>query len=223
MKASLRTYDTPGGLLHINKVTDQILHLEYKDRESLCSAFLRVSEASESPEFKGKIFTLGQYRKWYSSYYGTWTYLKDWSGFNIPSKEFKPFIEGLFDPLGVGEAELIEMLKYKDGEYCVIGTYKGGDSDVLEHEICHALYATNKEYKAQVDAALAKYEGKLDDLKKVLTVELGYNEAVVMDECHAYICESFQWLKDKKIPFPDVLRIELQAIKSNFTPNKEKS
>lgn len=201
----------PTGLKKIVKISDQITALTYKDRMSLCQAFCRIEEYYESPEFQGRVFTLGEYRKWYSDRYGSWSYYKDWSGFNIPSDAFKPFFEGMFDPLDVSESEIVDLFKYKEGHFCVIGTFEGGDSDVFEHEICHAMYATNESYKAEVDSLLEKYD--LSTLKKHLMAELGYNESVVMDECHAYICESNKWLDEKKIEYPRDLVNLLKNVK----------
>jgi hypothetical protein len=207
------------GLKKTEKISDQVTLLVYKDRESLCSALCRIEEHYESPEFKGKIFTLGQYREWYSSQFGAWSYYKDWSGFNIPSESFEPFFKGSFDPLSEAEAEVIELFKYKTGKFCVIGTFEGGDSDVYEHEICHALYATNEDYKVEALTAVNKYE--LKELKSFLA-DLGYNKSTIPDECHAYICESFQYLKEKNIYFPEELMNELQAIKKHYRSTLKK-
>ena len=216
--ASLRTYNTVGGIVKIDKVSEQITLVTYKDRESLCKAFLRVEEHYESPEFKDKVFTLGQYRQWYCQRYGSWTYYKDWSGFNIPSAAFKLFNEGLFDPLEPAEQELVDLFKHKPGTFCVIGTFEGGDADVYEHEICHAMFATNDSYKTEVLAALAKYDNQLEALKKTIVDVLGYNESVLLDECHAYVCESTEWLQKKGVSYPQELHVELKSIKQKYKP-----
>jgi hypothetical protein len=215
-KATLRNYDLPSGLKNIVRVSDLVTQVVYTDRTSLCSALCRIEEHYESPEFKGKVFTLGQYKKWYSAFYGAWTYHYDWSGFNIPSAAFEPFFNGLFDPLTPAEQELVDLFRHKEGPFCVIGTFIGCDPDVYEHEICHAMYSTDPLYKLQVDAALADHLEELAPLKKVIIEDLGYNEAVAMDECHAYICESSSWLDEKKIPYPAALKEKLQGIKAHF-------
>lgn len=212
--AELRDYNAETGLKKVKKISNQITLLVYKDRESLCKAFCRVEEYYESPEFAGKIFTMGEYRRWYTERYGAWTYFRDWSGFNIPSDAFEPFNKGLFDPLDTSERELVDLFKYKEGQFCVIGTFEGCDPDVYDHEICHALYATNVDYKLEVDNAMTGFD--LTDLKKALMDDLGYNESVVMDECHAYICESNAWLDEKKIDYPKELVNILKGIKAKY-------
>jgi len=212
--ANMRTYDSPTGLKKIVKISDSITMLVYTTREALCKALCRIEEHYESPEFKGKIFTLGQYREWYSSRYGAWTYYKDWSGFNIPGASLDLFNRGLFDPLEPEESEVIDLFRHKTGTFCIIGTFEGGDADVFEHEICHAMFCTNPEYKSEVLEALSEFDNGLGALKKMLIDDLGYNESVLLDECHAYVCESSDWLKEKGIDFPEELVQILKEIKA---------
>lgn len=198
------------GLKKIVKISEQVTLLVYETREQLTSALCRIEEHDDSPEFAGKIFTLGQYREWYSRQFGSWSYYRDWSGFNIPSESFTQFFNGMFDPLSSAEAEVIELFRYKPGKFCVIGTFEGGDPDVYEHEICHAMFATNPAYQNEVLNAVHKYD--LPELRQKLR-DMGYGERVIDDECHAYICESTAWLKEKGILYPEALTVELQAIK----------
>ena len=66
--------------LHIKKITDKIILVSADSQEELNRTFLRFQEHYESPEWKGKIFTDGQFRAWYSEKYGANTYERDWSG-----------------------------------------------------------------------------------------------------------------------------------------------
>lgn len=219
MKAQGRNYDSLSGLTKLEKISESIILIEYDSRQSLCSALVRFEEHYEGAEYRGKIFTLGEYRRWYCLFYGAWTYEKDWSGFNIPAHAFKPFFEGLFDPLTDAEAEIVEMLRPKAGNYCVIGTFVGGEPDVFEHEICHAMFSTNGEYKAHVLDILKDYEEELVDLKVLLKDVLGYGDNVILDECHAYICESSEFLIESKISFPEECRSRLQELKAKYREN----
>jgi hypothetical protein len=207
------------GLIEITKVSDSIISFKYKDRDSLCSAMCRIEESYESPEFAKKVFTLGQYRQWYSERFGAWTYNRDWSGFNIPSDSLKPFFDGMFDPLTESEAEIVELLKYRKSKFCLIGTFEGCDDDVYEHEICHALFSTNDGYKQDVLAVLEEYRYDLDHLKKHLRDDLGYGDNVILDECHAYISESWEWIEEKGIVVTGLIEIneKLQGIKDKYT------
>lgn len=211
----VRHFNENTGLVKTTKVSDQITLLVYNSRESLCAAFCRIEEHYESPEFRDKIFTLGQYREWYSKEFGAWSYYKDWSGFNIPAPAFRLFFSGHFDPLSPAEAEIIDLFKYKTGNFAVIGTFEGGDADVYEHEICHAMFATNVEYQLDVKAAIYRFYDEMAELREYLK-DLGYNDFVIDDECHAYICESFAYLQEKKVSYPKDLTPILQQIKKQY-------
>lgn len=202
------------GLKRIEKISDHILLVEYETQEQLCKALLRPEEHYESPEFKDRIFTLGQFREWYSRRFGAWTYYSDWSGFNIPGHIFRPFIDGLFDPLGPAEMEIVDLVRYKKDRFCLIGTYEGSSPDIYEHEICHALFATSDGYKSEVLRLLKPYP--LKELKKILKDDYGYADSVILDECHAYISESSEWLDEKEIPYPSELKIALRKLKRKY-------
>lgn len=201
------------GLFQVSVVSNSVILFKYETQAQLCSAFLRFEEYYESPEWKGKVFTLGQYREWYSKFRGTWSYLKDWSGFNVPSSAMQVFINGLFDPLTAAEAELLDFVRYKQGPFCVIGTSKDSASDVYEHEICHAMFSLNEGYREAVLSLIAEHD--LTELRTHLR-GMGYNESVIDDECHAYLCESHAFLDAEKISYPPKLPGELKATKARF-------
>ena len=188
----------------------KILTIIFDTQEELTKSFCRVQEYYESPEFKDKIFTLGQYRKWYIEKYGQWSYYTDWSGFNIPIKTLAPFNEGLFDPLLPEEVTLLEKIKENPEVEYIIATYTEARADVMPHEIAHAMFATNPEYRKSVLTLINSYD--LSELKKHI-LELGYSESVLEDECHAYILESHEYLEDKKIKYPTELLVYLIDLK----------
>lgn len=171
--------------MQITKISEEILHVHYQEQEALTRAFCRIQESFESPnpDFKGQPFTLGQYRVWYTEVYGAWTYYTDWNGFNIPSESLKPFIEGLYDPLTPEEKELISVLRYRNGEYYLIGTHE--DDNAFPHEICHALYCVNEPYREDMTEAVENLTNT-DSLENKL-LELGYSEDSLTDEMHAYL------------------------------------
>ena len=154
----------------------------------LGNTFIRFQEYYESPnpDFKNKIFTVGQVRNWYSVQYGCDSYHKDWIGFNFPSKVLDPFRKGLFDPLTNEENILLDLLKYRHDNFYIIGAQ---DDNVLRHELAHALYSNNTKYSQAIDSIIAKYK---KDLKKIIChiVDKGYDISVVNDEIQAYITDN---------------------------------
>lgn len=82
---------------HIREPLENILEVHFDDPHDCAATFLRFQEHYESPEFRGKIFTLEEYQRWYIAHSprgqttGAFTYEEDWTGFNIPSEILDPF------------------------------------------------------------------------------------------------------------------------------------
>jgi len=170
------------------EILKNIFLLEFETQLDLTSTFLRFQEHYESPEFRGKLFTLEQYKNWYIKIKGDFTYYTDWSGFNIPSYVLTPFYEGKFNPLSESEKQILELLKDIPQPFYVIGVYDVPDDKqmkhLLEHEIAHRLFYTEPKYREKVLEILEKYN--LDELKDWLRSLDGYHEEVLIDEAHAF-------------------------------------
>jgi hypothetical protein len=157
-------------------------------QEELGLTFMRFQEHYESanPNFRDNIFTLGQLRHWYSETYGANNYHTTWIGFNFPSKVLIPFRDGLFDPLTVEENKLLELFRYRRDNFYIIGAQ---NNSTLRHELSHALYASNKKYKLEIDTFLKKNQKKLKDTNTYI-LEKGYCKEVLNDEIQAYITDN---------------------------------
>ena len=201
----------------VKKVTDHIIHIVYYDQEDCGDAFLRFQEHYESPNpnFRGKIFTTGQYRDWYSQENGGNTYQIDWGGYNVPSYVFDPFVKGLFDPLDDDEAEIVDLVRYRTDKFYVIGTYVGGEESI-DHEVCHGLYYTVPKYKEAVDAVLDEWD--LSELEEYI-LGLGYCQEVLKDECHAYVSADPDYLEENGVIIGKELHNALRRIKKRFFKN----
>src|SRR3989344_7037797 len=132
------------------KIADKVYLLDFKNQHDISSTFIRFQEYYESPEFKGKIFTLKEYKKWYRKWKGKFSYYSDWSGFNIPSKTLKPFYDGKFDPLSKEEEKLLSLFKKEKGDFYIIGVFGNLKTSAFRHEVAHGLFYTNKEYRRKV-------------------------------------------------------------------------
>ncbi len=189
------------------KLFDKVVLLMYETSADAAKAFVRVQEHYEcqDDDFRGKTFTLGEFREWYTDKTGQWSYYKDWQGFNVPCEKFAAFLNGSFDPLMQEEAELIELVRYLDPAFYIIGLGKDADADVLGHEVAHALYATDLKYRENVHRICAEYDADrqgIEDWKgtEALLAKLtamGYGENVLFDECHAYLAASRDWLREQ--------------------------
>jgi len=181
----------------VKEIIPHIYQLEFTNHYDCAMYFLRFQEYYESPKFFRQSFTLVDYMEWYAKEYnkdyrGCFTYPRDWSGFNVPSHCLIPFIE---DPKMIPDknkydeymCKLIEYIKNKeeDHSFYFIGT-TNEPFNALKHEIAHAFYTTDIEYRNKVDKLL--HELPLEILEKSrerLSIN-NYHESTIDDEIHAY-------------------------------------
>lgn len=179
------------------KVAENIFHLNFPTQHLLAATFLRFQEHYESPEFAGKAFSWEEFMDWYAKENGKFSYLDDWSGFNIPSRVLDAFYRGDFNPLTRKEGALLELFKGLQGRYYIIGTFgDSADEGTLRHEIAHGLFYRDDSYREAAKKILATV-----DLKPVyaMLTKLGYAEHVLEDEAHAYLGDDLEFLKTKGI------------------------
>lgn len=193
-----------------------VIQLDYKTEELMSQAMLRFQEHYESPnpQFRGQIFTLGMYRKWYSEKEGSFSYYQDWGGFNWPDYVLDPFLEGLFDPLLPEEEIVVNIVRHLPKPFYVIAT---SGQEAFDHELCHALYYVNPTYQRWVNKQL-KDQTKLKALRRWLK-KVHYHESVFIDEENAYMAVDAPYLDEKNVTYP----IELaQKLEKRFQQEKDK-
>jgi hypothetical protein len=190
-----------------SRVAKGIYLLRFKTQYELTSTFLRVQEHYESPRFHGRIFSLEQYMDWYAVRYGNFTYYQDWSGFNVPSTALQPFYDGKFDPLSEKEQHLLGLFKQLKEPFYVIGIYDADAKGSLTHELAHALFFIDVDYRQAVLKAMRGYD--TSKLAKQIA-EAGYAKHVIPDETQAYIVSPSEKLGSA--PGLKALRRELRAL-----------
>jgi len=163
------------------KLGDGIFVVRFATQHALAATFLRIQEHYESSHFRSRVFSLEDFMDWYAAKFGAFTYLQDWSGFNVPSTALEPFYDGKFAPLSQKERALLRLFKRERRPFYVIGLYRNGD---LTHELAHALFFTNPAYRKAVLTALREWDTSA--IAKHLA-QLGYHKAVLTDEVHAYL------------------------------------
>jgi len=187
----------------LEEVLPNVFHIHIASPETLSYTFLRPQEYYESPEFKGKIFTIDEFKKWYTNTVGNgnFTYVQDWMGFNIPGEVLEPFFNGDFGQLDGLEQNLLQMFSDKRGQkYYVIGTCDWeGSNETLLHELAHGLFYTNEAYrKAVTDAVIGLDDGERKIMEEFLKKEGGYHPDVWVDEINSYLID-LKFMKDKGI------------------------
>jgi len=175
-------------MLKLKKQPYNSVWVSADSQRELGETFIRFQEYYESnnSDFQGKIFTLGAVKHWYSVEYGADLYSDTWIGFNFPSAVLLPFKQGLFDPLTKQEIELINLLKYRNDHFYIIGAQ---DKSTLRHELCHAMYGYYEKYRNEIDKFISKHHNKFTKVKKYI-LNKGYAKTVLNDELQAYITDN---------------------------------
>ena len=201
------------------QITKKIILLIFENQIELTSTFLRFQEHYESPKFHNKIFSLKQYKTWYKKEKRkkTFTYYTDWNGFNIPSYILKPFYTNKFKSITPTEKQILNLFKKEtkkpDHQFYIIAIHKKTrfKKSILKHEIAHALYYTNQNYKKEIQKQLNKY--KLTKLQNKLMKMGGYHKKVIEDETHAY---SLDYSLGFKLKIPIFLHFKLKKIYTKY-------
>jgi hypothetical protein len=194
-------------MLKIKKQIFNSFLVSAETQKELGQTMMRFQEYYENPVWQGKIFTVKEFLNWYQLEYGSKTYYKDWHGFNFPSSVLEPFKNGLFNPLTKKEKYLLNFFKNKKGSFYIIGA---NQKDVLEHELCHALYYTNKKYKESINKLITKNKKEIKQLEKYL-IKLGYSKNVIFDEIQAYILDG-DYLEEQSIKVPKRIKNQIKNI-----------
>lgn len=181
----------------VSEPFENIFRLQFDDTNEMAQAFLRFQEHYESPEFKGRIFTLDEYKAWYmenspdAKEAGRFTYYEDWSGFNIPSRILEVFYEGRFDPLSEKERTLLEVFKEHRGRlFYIIAEAKQeeGDASTFMHETAHGFFHTAEEYRVNVLSMLEDIDAHTrKTMNELLASFAGYHPSVFDDEVQAFL------------------------------------
>lgn len=183
----------------IIQVSEKIFALEIPNDFDRAMTFLRCQEyyESSSPKFKGKDFDIWEYLRWYStersSIRNSFTYASDWAGFNVPIKVIVECMDKQKTQTTPYDEFMDEVLhqifnKYEASEN---DTYLIGVDSInnlyFEHEMSHAMWYTNPEYKKEMTRIVKEGFGPelITEASDKLS-KMGYAKKVHMDEIVAY-------------------------------------
>ena len=160
--------------------------------------FCRVQEFYESDSnlFNGNDFSMWDYMRWYSAKNkGVFTYTKDWSGFNIPFKVALNCVIGTEEetPYDKVMQDILDQILLTDNpaDAYIIGT-KSDKGLTFRHEMAHALYYTNKDYKYMADKLISTMPFRYYNIIVVNLLNLGYDKSVINDEIQAYMSTNYK-------------------------------
>lgn len=176
----------------IKEVKPNVFAVIVKDKYDRAMLFCRAQEyyESPSPKFRGKNFSIWGYMKWYHNQNGNgFSYGNDWSGFNIPLKTIRECYNKLTKPENPYDKvmdQILAKLRSVSNDGYIIAA-KDARGETFKHEVCHALYHTNKNYKKQMDAFTKGLPQKYYNVLKNNLLEMGYAQKVIDDEIQAYL------------------------------------
>jgi len=180
--------------MNLRKLTPEIFYITFPNRKELTFTMCRVEEYYEaaSDNLRGKVFTWPEFIDEFTSNEGHLDYFHSWSGFNVPGATFNSWATK-FKDMSSRELALIKLVMSSitnfNSRYYVIATVEG-DNTVEDHEIAHALYYVDEEYKAKMDTLNSTLD---DDVRLLLTTnfaKLGYSSTVYEDELQAFLATS---------------------------------
>jgi hypothetical protein len=201
----------------LKEVAPHIYCVAVEDAYDRAMLFSRYQEFYESPikGIRNRFFTLEGLMKRYRDHYNkeTFTYPEDWAGYNIPSYSLEKATEKFGDKYMTEYDEIMQHIvsecetksyrlnKGTKHNWYLIGT-DNFKSRTMNHEMAHALYYTNPEYKRNCDALISKIKkSDYTKLNKAL-VGIGYlnNKKIIDDEIQAFMSTGlYSKLDDEKL------------------------
>jgi len=173
-----------------------VILFDFKDQVDMAKLFLRFQEFFESPKFKGQAFTLAEFETWYIQQKGKFSYYEDWDGFNFPISNLEEFYNGKFDDLSASEQEFLDFLKpLRGNQVYIIAVAKNSVATTKTHELAHALYQVNPQYRAKARALVMAAD--TTKIREYLLLDAGnYHPDVLDDEVHAWLMNNATDLLD---------------------------
>lgn len=188
------------GLKTIEIISPKIYHLIFDTTFNLCNVLVRFQEYHECPKFKGKNFKRKQFFDWFKKTYDT-NYTDAWDGFNFPSKVFDAEMFMSYKHMSKDEKTLVNMFKSLNlNNFYIIGSSMetSQSKNTKKHELSHALYYIDKEYKTGVNKIVKSIDSKLFNLMKFNLFRLGYCKDVIFDEIGAYLLTDAEAICNEK-------------------------
>lgn len=172
---------------------------EIPDDYERAMLFCRHQEHYESPfeDIRGCAFTLEYYMNKYrkQNKKNTFTYPSDWIGFNIPGntllKGFTRFsVNNVFNDYDRIFGKYIDLIvKNVDSEFYIIGVKSLNEISTLNHELSHAFFHTNGNYRINCEQIIDEMEIKMKDDFYAELINMGYSSDLTLlkDELQAYM------------------------------------
>lgn len=202
--------------MKLKTISDNIYHVQGKNQYEATSTLMRLQEFYESSlrGIRGRYFSLEQYMDAYAKRHGNFTYCVDWTGFNVPGNIVRKFFNVFIDDLLEKEERLYQLLEdpiESNKKFYLIGSYKDKiEDDVIDHELAHALFYLNFDYKKTMNNITKSLPASTRSKMFQSLEEDGYCKKVLTDELQAYcststMVELTDQFENVDVPWNDVL------------------
>lgn len=181
--------------MELMEIMPKVFYISFPNKKELTTTMCRPQEyyESEHSHIRGQYFDWPTFIDTFSEDTGELKYFGYWSGFNIPSDVFQQWMKDFAHDFSSKEKALIELIsKYvdiKNEKYYIIASEKGKVS-TIQHEIAHALYHLNENYKSHMDTLSSTLPVDFKDTFKKTLNKMGYADSVILDETQAYLSTS---------------------------------
>ena len=143
--------------VRVTKPFEGCVLLTYQTVPDLARSFFRVAEYYDGDHYTGKggQVSLTDFLEQWMDRDGNVDYFKFWDGFNIPDRAFRSWLKTA-KPLSTAEQVMVAAIeKASKGmkRFCIIGV-GSSDSATLQHELFHARYYLDNEFKQAADQLL---------------------------------------------------------------------
>lgn len=204
---------------------EDVYHLRYANQRDLTQSMMRLQEYYEgvSKDIRGRYFTLEQFLHQFTDADGGFYYTQIWGGFNVPGEVverwaalFKPK-DGLTDKENQLLDAIMRRRKGKSGKWYLIATSGERDQRTLNHELAHARYYLDSDYRSRCDALTAEMPKRSRKRMEKVLLKMGYNTEVLPDEIQAYLSTSTPKDLSDRFGFKDDnCKQIIKAMKANF-------
>lgn len=179
--------------MQLMKLSDNLLLFTSESQKELALTFFRVEEYYESQnvQLNGQTFSVFEFLDEMMDDKGNIDYFSFWDGFNIPGSVYMNWLLSCNDLTHYEKEFYNEIKKLIDvnKDFYIIGVIEK-DKHTLKHEIAHALYYLNKDYKEEINGI--SLEMNITEYFKVRDglIDMEYDENVLIDEIQAYMATS---------------------------------
>ncbi len=210
-------------MFKFSRLRERLYELRFDDQYEMCMTFLRYQEFYESPRFEKRKFTLAQYMSWYvkdQSKDGSFSYPRDWGGFNIPAD-----IIARVQELGIDDGNhydmlmgsLYQIIAAQDDDAYLIGVTRGAQLDA--HETTHAMWHIDDVYRREAKKLLDTEPALVSKLITALKAR-GYTDVTALDEVQTYLTTGDGLFKEhKKAPGYRKLQKRLKELHGKHYPS----